>query len=159
TDGAYKKVVLVPAAIGATSIGRWRKGGDLNDMLRGVIDGLRPDYKVTQVVWVQGENDWIEVTPGDVYARSFASLLETLPDVPVFIAIATRCTGIWQADNPIAQAQRKLVDNRRVFLAADFDSLLSDDDRRPDRCHWLEMAQRKAADSYAAAIERVKAGR
>jgi hypothetical protein len=158
-DGLYKRVVLVPAAVGGTTISRWGVGGDLNEMVGTVIAGLPEGYKLTQVVWVQGEDDWIELTPPEAYTRSFASLLGTLPEVPVFIAIATRCTGIWRADNAIAQAQRRLIDNRRVFLGGDMDGLLSDADRRPDQCHWLKSAQVKAANAFATAIERAKNGR
>jgi hypothetical protein len=155
-DGVYKKVVLVPAAVGGTVISRWQAGGDLNEMVGTVIAGLPAGYKLTQVVWVQGEDDWMGLTPPAAYTRSFASMLGTLPEVPVFIAIATRCTGTWHADNAIAQAQRRLVDNRRVFLGADLDGLLSDSDRRPDQCHWLESAELKAAGAFATAIAQVK---
>jgi hypothetical protein len=157
-DGVYRKVVVAPAAVGATTVSRWRKGGDLNEMVGGVIAGLPAGSKLTQVVWVEGENDWIELTPADAYARSLASLLDTLPEELVLVAIATRCTGIWRADNAIAQAQRRLVDNRRVNLATDLDALLNDTDRRPDQCHWLESGQRKAAEAFAGAIVRTKTG-
>jgi hypothetical protein len=158
-NGIYKKVVLVSAAVSGTPIGRWRKGGDLNDMLQGVLAGLPTGLRVTQVVWVQGENDSFERTPAESYAKSFASLLETLPDAPVFIAIATRCGAPWQADNPAAQALRRLPDNRRVYLGADLDGMLTDEDRQPDRCHLGHTAQLKAADSFATAITRVKTQR
>jgi hypothetical protein len=158
-SGAYKTVVLVPASVGATPIARWRKGGDLNDMVQSVIAGLPSTYKITLIVWVQGEDDALEFTPPEIYARSFASLLETLPPVPMFIAIATRCTGNWQPDNPLAKMQRGLVDNKRVFLGADMDGRLTDADRRADRCHLGLTGQVKVADAFAASIKAWRSGR
>ncbi|MBS0523884.1 MAG: hypothetical protein JSS04_09625 [Proteobacteria bacterium] len=161
-DGTYKNVVIVTAAVGASEIARWRKGGALNGLMLHVLTGLLPGYRVTQLLWVQGEADYAIGTPPEVYIEAFHSLLGTLSDAgvaaPVFIAIATRCVSSWEPDNPIAAAQRALVDNRRVFLGVDADALVGTADRRPDGCHFGGRGQVKAADAFVAAIEQVKAG-
>jgi hypothetical protein len=161
-DGAYKNVVIVTSAVGASEIARWRKGGALNGLMLHALTGLLPGYRVTQVLWVQGEADYAIGTAPEVYADAFHSLLDTLTEggvtAPVFIAIATRCVSSWKPDNPIAATQRALIDNRRVFLGADTDALIGTADRRPDGCHFGGRGQVKAADAFAAAIEKVKAG-
>lgn len=161
-DGAYKDVVIVTSAVGASEIARWRKGGALNGLMLHALTGLLAGYRVTQVLWVQGEADYAIGTSPQVYTDDFHSLLDTLSDAgvtaPVFLAIATRCVSSWKADNPIAAAQRALVDDRRVFLGADSDALVGTADRRPDGCHFGGRGQVKAAEAFGAAIERVKAG-
>ena len=161
-DGAYKNVVILTSAVGGSEIARWRKGGALNGPMLHALTGLLPGYRVTQVLWVQGEADYAIGTPPQVYTDDFQSLLDTLTDggvtAPVFIAIATRCVGKWKPDNPIAAAQRALVDDRRVFLGADTDALIGTADRRPDGCHFGGHGQVKAAEAFVAAIEKVKAG-
>jgi hypothetical protein len=161
-DGAYKNVVIITSAVGASEIARWRKGGALNGLMLHVLTGLPPGYRVTQVLWVQGEADYAIGTAPEVYTEAFHSLLDTLSEggvtAPVFLAIATRCIRSWKADNPIAAALRALVDKRRVFLGADTDALVGDAERRPDGCHFGGRGQVTVADAFAAAIEHVKAG-
>lgn len=159
-DKVYRNVVILPAAIGATSITRWRRGGDLNGLLLMQLAGLPVGYKPTQVLWVQGEHDFARGMSAEEYTRSFRSLLDTLDeagvDAPVFLAVATRCDVPWTPDNPVARAQRALVDDRRVFLGADTDTLVTERDRRDDGCHFGASGQAKAADAFAQAIARVR---
>jgi hypothetical protein len=161
-DGAYRSVVIVSSAIGSSGIAMWRKGGVLNGLLLRVLNGLPSGYGITQVLWLQGETDYADVSPAEDYTAAFRSLIDTLADdgvtAPVFLSVATRCFPAWKADNPTAGAQRLLVDDRRVFLGADTDALLADADRRPDGCHFGASGQEKAASAFAAAIERVRSG-
>jgi len=161
-DGAYRNVVIVTSAVGASGIARWRKGGELNGLMLHALTGLLPGYRVTQMLWMQGEADYAIGTAPALYTDDFHSLLGTLSaggvTAPVFIAIATRCVSSWKPDNPIAAAQRALVDNRHVFLGADTDALVGTADRRPDGCHFGGRGQVKAADAFVSAIEKVRAG-
>jgi hypothetical protein len=94
------------------------------------------------------------------YTRSFRSLIDTLSEAgvraPVFLAVATRCDTPWTPDNPVARAQRALVDDRRIFLGADTDALVTASDRRDDGCHFAASGQAKAAETFARAIARVR---
>src|SRR5258708_7367723 len=159
--GVYRSVVIVSSAIGASSIAMWRKGGVLNALLLHVLNGLPPGYRITQVLWLQGETDYADVSLED-YTAAFRSLLDTLADggvtAPVFLSVATRCFPAWKADNPTAGAQRLLVDDRRGFLGADTHALLADTDRRPRRCPFCARGQQKTARALAAAIARGRAG-
>jgi hypothetical protein len=155
-DDVYRSVVIVPAGIGGMPIALWQRNGQLNDMLLHTLKGLPPGYKVTQVLWHQGESDFLLTTPPADYVASFRSLVDVLAengvDAPLYVAIATKC-GPWTADNPIAVAQRSLVDGRRVFLGVDTDAVLGPKDRYDD-CHLSESGQRKTAAAYAEAIKR-----
>ena len=155
-DAVYRSVIIVPAGIGGTPIVLWQRNGQLNDMLLRTVEGLPPGYQVTQVLWQQGESDFLLATPPADYVASFRSLVEVLAengvDAPLYISISTKC-GPWTANNPIAVAQRSLIDGRRVFLGVDSDGLLGTKDRFDD-CHLSESGQRKTAAAYAEAIKR-----
>ena len=155
-DDVYRSVIIVPSGIGGTPIALWQRNGQLNDMLLRTLKGLPPGYKVTQVLWQQGESDFLLATLPADYVASFRSLVDVLAkngvDAPLYISISTKC-GPWTADNPIAVAQRSLIDGRRVFLGVDSDGLLGAKDRFDD-CHLSESGQRKTAAAYAEAIKR-----
>ncbi len=162
-DGLYERVLIVAAAVGGTPIARWRKGGDLNDGALAVLKTLPAGYKVTQVIWHQGESDRDLGTTGAAYSASFASLLGTLRDAgvdaPVFIGITTICGRAQRDDPEIARAQAALVDNRSVFLGANADGMLEESDRQGDYCHLSASGQHKLAMAYAAAMRKARDGR
>jgi len=155
-DDVYRNVIIVASGIGGTPIALWQRNGQLNDMLIRILKDLAAGYTVTQVIWQQGESDFRVATPAADYVASFRSLVDVLTengvDAPLYIAVSTKCSP-WTADNPVAPAQRSLVDNKRVFLGVDTDSLLAEEDRY-DGCHFSESGQRKTAAAYADAIKR-----
>ena len=132
------------SGIGGTPIALWQRNGQLNDMLLRTLKGLPPGYKVTQVLWQQGESDFLLATPPADYVASFRSLVDVLAengvDAPLYISISTKC-GPWTANNPIAAAQRSLIDGRRVFLGVDSDGLLG----TKDRYRRLSLVGKRAA--------------
>jgi hypothetical protein len=159
-DGVYKSVIIISSGIGGTPISRWQRDGDLNEMLLTTIRNIRGRYRITEVIWHQGENDFANHTSAKNYVKSFNSLLKTLSEnkvkAPVFIAIATKCGPVttWNKDNPTAMGQRQLIDNKKVFLGVDTDTDLTKIDRRSDECHFSESGQLKTAISFANAIRK-----
>ena len=156
-NGTYKSVV----------ISRWKAGADLNGMMLQTIAGLQGRYRITDIVWHQGEGDKFLGTSREVYVESFNSMLQSLRDAgvaaPIFIAVASFCgtSAPWMPDNPVTQAQKSLVDpKRKIYLGANTDLLLDIKDRRAqDNCHFSESGQRKTASAFAAAIRRAHTGR
>lgn len=153
----YQSVIIISSAVGGSEIARWQQGHDLNNELLTILKGARKDYQPTDILWHQGESDLTLSTAEMGYMRSFHSMLASLKEsdvnAPVFIAIATRCSQPqWDADNPVATAQRKLIDNQTIFLGANTDALVPPQDRQPDGCHFTESGQLKVAKAYAAAI-------
>ena len=123
---------------------------------------LKGKYKVTDVVWHQGESDYGMKNSTQAYTDSFKSLMKSLTEIgvtaPIFLAITTKCGPLdnWRSDNPTATAQQQLIDGKKVFLGANTDTLLAPEDRRTtDQCHFRESAQRKTAAAYAQAIMNV----
>ena len=158
--GAFDRVVLVPSAIGGTSIARWGAGGDLNRMLAGVLASVGRTYRITHVVWHQGEDDFSAGLSGADYTRHFHEMLATIRaggvEAPVFVSVATRCDDDfrWRPDNPIARAQRALVDPRlNVLAGVDTDALLDPVDRY-DGCHLGASGVARYADALADLLSR-----
>jgi hypothetical protein len=161
-DGVYDTVIIVSSGIGGSPISRWQAGGDLNAMLSTTLRDLAGHYRVTDVVWHQGESDFDRATTSEAYAAAFASLVAALArdgvEAPIYTSISTRCGPSWSADNSVARAQRGLAADGRVHVAADTDALLAPEDRY-DGCHFSESGQRKTATAYAAAIRRFRQSR
>lgn len=155
-----EQVVLVPAGIGGTSISRWQGGGDLNKMLIDVVKTTHPKYKLTQVLWHQGENDFIEKTSEKQYIQSVNSLVETLRQqkitAPILVSIATKCGPSWSENNPVASAQKMLPDPAKgLYVGPNTDTLLNTLDRFDD-CHFSGSGQEKFADAWVNAIKQAK---
>jgi len=159
--GRFQSVVIIASGIGGTPITRWQRDGDLNEMMLTVIRQAEREYKITQVIWHQGEDDFFKKTSTKNYIKMFNSLLDTLHEnavnAPIYLSIATKCGGniYWDKNNPTAIAQWQLIDNKNIFLGVNTDMLVSDQDRRADHCHFAESGQLKSADSIARAIIKI----
>ena len=156
--GSFGKVILVPAGINGTPISRWQKGGDLNEMLMGVLDAVGKRYRITHILWHQGEVDFMIKTGEGDYQRMFGSLLSSIRDrgieAPMFASVATKCAPDWNADNPTARAQKALPSpGQKVFAGVDTDSLVGDADRY-DTCHFGASGQEKFAQAWFDIIKR-----
>ena len=81
-----------------------------------------------------------------------ATLRENNVSAPIFIAVATKCGKVFFEDNPVAIAQRELIDNENVFLGANTDTLLKKSDRMVDECHFSKNGQLKTSKAFANAI-------
>jgi hypothetical protein len=163
-SGRFSAVVLVPSSIGGTPVSRWQRDGDLNEMVLKVVSEIQRRYRVTHILFHQGETDFRNYTSAKVYASSFNSLKDTLREVgvdaPFFVSISTKCgrDAHWLPENPTASGQQMVVEgDSRVFLGANTDLLLSSGDRAKDECHLSESGQVKTAQSFALAIETYEA--
>lgn len=156
--GTYKSVVILASGISGSSVARWQREGDLNDMLRDTLASVK-QYKVTEIVWHQGETDFGISMNSKIYEKSFLSLQDTLRqtgiEAPIFIGQATKCgdNPTWRMDNPITRAQKTLEDKKQIIVAVNTDELLTAKDRMSDLCHFSESGQYKVAKAYAQAIQ------
>jgi len=161
-SGRADRVVLVSAAIGGSWIRRWKEGSDLNGMLQSVLDDLRPRYRISHVLWQQGEADSEGGMGRDDYAEAFNSLVGSMRrkgvDAPVFPSVSTKCgmNPDWRADNPVALAQKSLPDKARgIFPGVDTDAILGPVDRYDD-CHFSATGQEKFADAWAGVLAKTR---
>ena len=154
--GSFDKIFLVPTAVGNTSIVRWSAGGDLNLMLRHTVNGLAASgFKVTHVLWHQGETDAAIGMSEEEYRMHFLSFVASLraADImaPVYVSVATKCmlAGSYSEGNPIALAQAALPKSQRgLWRGVNSDRMLAEVDRY-DGCHFSGSGTSKMALGWA----------
>ena len=160
------QVILVATAISGSGVGRWQDGGDLNIMFRSVISDVAIHYRITQVLWHQGEWDLAGGMTTAEYVQKFTSLVESIRrmgiNAPVYVSVATRCdltSTLWTADNPIASAQKAIPDNeKRIFQGVDTDALVGPLDRT-DGCHFAQSGQEKFAEAWVGFLDKHRGNR
>src|ERR1700733_9082827 len=155
-QGAFDRVVLAPVAVGGSNIAQWAKGGALNMSMIPLVQDLVTHYRVTHVLWHQGESDFALRTDPARYEEQFLSFVDTLRanavDAEVFVSTATRCLPGWSDPNAIQKAQKELVAAQSSFRpGVDTDKLLSPQDRYDD-CHMAESGEVKTAKAWAAIL-------
>lgn len=159
--GSFDQVLLAPVAITGAEVSRWAPRGDLNGTMIDTASRLQQrGYRVTHVLWVQGEIDYVRGTNEKVYRDRFLSLVSSLRSLgvgaPVYVAIATKCLGasnggtrFHSADNPVARAQLALPDpGANLRSGVNSDALLGDLDRYDD-CHFSSSGEQKVARAWA----------
>ncbi len=145
-SGRYKRVVLVSSAVGGSQIVRWQMGGDLNLMLMNVLTEIRPHYRITHVLWHQGESDFH--TSAAAYRESFLSLVQSLRargvEAPVFVSVTSATPG---ENLPVVQAQRALPNEKNIFAGVDTDALIGKSDRNVTG-HFAESGEKKVIERW-----------
>jgi hypothetical protein len=101
-------------------------------------------YRITSVLWVQGEKDLVIGTTAEAYQEHFMSMVDTLRQhgvqAPVYISIASKClepsNGGFKEhipDNAIVRAQLALSKSGHgIREGVNSDALLDADDRYDD---------------------------
>ncbi|MBX5183375.1 MULTISPECIES: sialate O-acetylesterase [unclassified Rhizobium] len=146
-SGQYDSVILAPLAYSGSEVARWATGGDLNPVLVDTMKQLQDSgYRITGVLWVQGEKDLVIGTTAEAYRDHFMSMVDTLRqhgvEAPVYISIASKClepsNGGFKEhipDNAIVRAQLALSKSGHgIREGVNSDALLDGDDRYDD-CH------------------------
>jgi hypothetical protein len=130
-------------------------------MLRSVLSGIATQYRITQVIWHQGEGDFGTAMTKQQYAEKFMSLVKSIRtqrvDAPVYVSVASRCelTNVpWTASNAIADAQRSLPNGEaHILQGVDTDALIGPVDRVDD-CHFGASGQEKFANAWVPILAR-----
>ena len=153
--------VAVSLAYSGSEIARWAEGGDLNGLLVETARQLKAvGYRVTTVIWDQGESDYVKGTSADDYRARFLSMVNTLREqaigAPVHITIASKClepsNGGFKThvpDNSIVRAQLALSRSGDGLRAGvNTDTLLGETDRYDD-CHLAGTGTEKVSRAWA----------
>lgn len=146
-SGKFDNVVIAPLAFSGSEVAQWAQGGDINTLLVETAQQLEQQgYRVTNVLWVQGEADYVKGTSTDAYRERFLSMVDTLRGqnigAPVYVSIATKClepsNGGFKThapDNLIVRAQLALSKSGNgIKQGVNMDALLDEVDRYDD-CH------------------------
>ncbi len=124
----YDTVVFATIGISASTISRWKPGGDLHASLISTLQSLKQNgLIVTHLLWHQGESDaLIQTTTGD-YQQSFKEMLKSIRQqrvtAPIYISIASRQRG-QPPNTAIRKAQYELTQqDDSILLGPDSDQL------------------------------------
>ncbi|MBS3647819.1 hypothetical protein KEU06_04140 [Pseudaminobacter sp. 19-2017] len=160
-SGEIDNVIIISQAFSGSEIARWSRGGDLNGLLVETARQLQDvGYRVTDVLWVQGESDYVKGTSTEAYQEGFRSMADTLRqqgiDAPIYVSVATKClepsNGGFKThvpDNAIVRAQQALSRSGDGFRqGVNTDALLDDVDRYDD-CHIGGTGAEKASRAWA----------
>jgi lysophospholipase L1-like esterase len=155
-QGSAEAVVIAPVAVGGTSIAAWTDG-PLRAALQSTAHDLAQFYRVTQVLWQQGESD--TGMPEAAYVAHFRRVIETLraQDVgaPVYVAISTYCLPIgpaWRADNAAAKALQRIPAEVAGTHAGPNLDILIDEPLRLQHCHLSARGQEAVAQAWATVL-------
>lgn len=163
-SGGFQNVIIINTSIGSSKVGDWVNSGRLAQRLKITLNTLKLKYKVTNIIWHQGESDFTSKTSFDDYRSSFKSIENTLQQngvtAPILMVISTICgyNSNWTEKNPVALAQKSLIDDRYIFLGLDADATLGIKDRRPQspsqepNCHLSERGQSVVSSAIAKKI-------
>jgi hypothetical protein len=136
----FKQVVIVPIAVGGSSVRDWAGPDGPSQRAVRANEALgRIGLHVTHVLWHQGEADY--EMHKEVYARLFSRMTDYIRaagiNAPVFVATATVCNNTGASQ--IREAQRELPFRlANVFAGPDTDALDSIYDRRDNLCHFSD---------------------
>lgn len=162
--GIFQNILIVNTSIGGSKVGDWVDSGRLTNTLKLTLDSLKIRYKVTNIIWHQGESDFTSNTSFDVYRASFKSLENSLQQnntsAPILMVTSTICgyNSNWTANNPVSMAQKSLINDRQIFLGLDADTSLGPKDRRPQspsqepNCHLSARGQSVVSNAIAKKI-------
>lgn len=129
--GLYKKVVIVPCALGGTSVQCW-SDGDCRKKLEGILNYLKNDnIKLTHVFWLQGETDNVDNTSLIDYKSRLEKIIKLIKDgqsnsifytsITSFFPYSDKPLGV---DSNITHAQQQITkEMNNVKLGPNTDSL------------------------------------
>lgn len=159
-SGQNDNVILAPLAYSGSEVARWAAGGDFNPVLVDTVKQLQDSgYRITNVLWVQGEADLVMGTTAEAYQERFMSMVDTLRqhgvEAPVYISIASKClepsNGGFKEhipDNAVVRAQLALSKSGHgIREGVNSDALLDGDDRYDD-CHFGGTGGEKASQAW-----------
>ena len=164
--GVFRRVVLVPVAVGGTSIHAWvGENGPAGHAVKAAAGLREQGLSVSHVLWQQGESD--RNMDKSVYIRLFSQMNDYLRtngiEAPIFVAQATICNNHGLEDVRQAQAELPLLmADSNVLPGPDIDTLDHIYQRASNLCHfsdqglagvaelWLEvLAQHQVAATQA----------
>lgn len=153
--GQVDAVLLVPLAVNSTSIEQWNRHPVLLGGLQRLLGQLNNSgFRVSKVLWHQGEAESFKDTSGEAYREGFTRWLERLRglgvDAPVWVARATRCQT--RGNAAVSAVQAELPGQLAGVRAGPELDRLFDTHHRYDGCHFSSAGLTAAAQAWRAAI-------
>ena len=158
SNGTYKSVIVMSLGIGGSPIAAWTEGSPLNKNLILNLKKISATYKITDIIFHQGESDARWLISSNIYITSFTSLVNSIRKIgvtaPMFLSIASYCSGT-PSDYPnnITSAQIQAINSiDGVFLGPNTDTPLNSKMRYND-CHFNKLGQELLSKKTAELIK------
>lgn len=161
-------VLIYNAAFGGTSLEHWSKSAQgiffehtfvrakirmpyIN--LRNVLTKYAPLTGLRAILADQGQNDWPEKDENKVFGYYETWVKQARADLahPELAIVVNRQTPFLR-DQAIRKAQERMIASPHCFPGPDYDRLAPED--RPDAIHLGLSGEAKAAEMWAAALDR-----
>ncbi|MFA4870514.1 MAG: sialate O-acetylesterase [Pedobacter sp.] len=116
-SGLYEKVIIVPCAIGGTSVECWSEG-HCKDKLIKTLDYLENDnIKLTHIFWDQGETDNVDNTTTAEYKKRLKEVIKMIRDrkfnAPFYTSISSyfpyNNDNLYGIDPDVIKAQEEVI--------------------------------------------------
>lgn len=154
--GKFDRVILVPMAVGATSVAQWADNLNAPYLFNNInVVGLRiRDAKLgcTAIMWGQGESDTGAGTSQATYAAALSKVIaefnRAMPACPLLVAQESYYYGATSA--AVLAAQAAAVNGTTVFAGENVDSIPSTS--RYDNTHLNETGAAQRASLAEAAL-------
>lgn len=155
----FDQVILIPAAIGGTSVAQWQPGGELHPMLLTRLQLVkRSGLQVTHFLWHQGEAD-NPLSPDhgtdlEGYRQGMQQIIavthQYFPQAKFFVAQTSHCAAMAPSSAALRAVQAKLADGKSVMRGPNTDAIGEKD--RYDDCHFSGSGLQKHADGWIKAL-------
>ncbi|MBS1174504.1 MAG: putative secreted protein [Burkholderiaceae bacterium] len=153
-QGKAERVIIAPTGIAGSAISQWKVGSPYQQMLQSSTQKLLAQYRVTHMLWHQGETDYGKRTSQEDYEKLFTGIADALRqqgmDAPIYVSQASQCwmDMYWRANNPVVMAQRALANpEKNIRAGVNSDALMGALDRY-DNCHFSGSGQEKFARAW-----------
>lgn len=158
-DGVYQRVILIPTAVGGTTINQWVSNAALYQRL--IVAGRRASavgLSITAYLWMQGENDTAFATSQASYTADLSTLIGMVRTAgftsPWLIGKCSYLSGATSA--AVRAAQAAAVNGTDIFAGADTDTLTGTAvNRQADNTHLSGAGADAAAALWKTAIDAV----
>ena len=166
-SGLYDRVLIIPIAVGATTVSEWAPGSYLYRLLAKTIrDVSSQGLTITHCFWIQGQSEDSAGEIGttavrDRYIERFTAIIKGMRELgvraPVYVAISTISHNGF---NPAVQeAQRMLVNPALGILPGpDYDAIMKNPANRWEEVHLSHQGLEIATQAWFTALtsERVR---
>lgn len=157
--GRAQTVILAPTGVAGSEINQWRVGSHYHQLLERSTRSLLQRYRVTEMLWHQGETDYGKHTSQKMYFDLFKEIAQSIRswgmDAPIYISQTSQCwmDAHWTPNNPVILAQQQLVNpSEKLYAGVNSDLMMNDLDRY-DNCHFSGSGQEKFARAWLSLIK------
>lgn len=123
-------------------------------IFKAINDLAKNDFKITHILWHQGETDAYENMSKDEYKHHFKLIADdiksTINNVPIYIAQASWCKNSESTD--ILNAQLALSEEYDNIKLGSNTDLLVDESDRHGMCYFSKSGLDKHADAWIKSI-------